>query len=94
MKLIESRFGEEEEDWTKTKAYVYRTRKKISPQQVQEVVTFLDSLVSKDVSKHILQTMPRILRKPVQSFLQPTADFLLGLLDNIIKHGYYYYDSR
>ena len=81
MERIESNYdsSEKNEDWTKTKTYVYHASANLSLQQVQEVIGFLDSIVSKEVSKQILQTTPRILRKPVQSFLKPTADFLLQL---------------
>lgn len=77
MKLIEWTYGKGD-DWTKTKNYIYQASE-LSLEQVKEVITFLDSLVSKSVSKHILQTTPRILSKPVRSFLRPTADFLLDL---------------
>jgi hypothetical protein len=79
MELIETRYGTDGKDWTKTKRYMYHASDKLSLEQVQEVVDFLDSLVSKQASKQIIQTAPRILRKPVDSFLKPTADFLLDL---------------
>ena len=50
-------------------------------QQVVSVIDFLDEHLDlpPNVSKRILQDSPRILRKPVDSFLIPTADFLLQL---------------
>jgi len=50
-------------------------------QQVVSVLDFLDERLElpPHVSKQILQESPRILRKPVDSFLIPTADFLLQL---------------
>ena len=50
-------------------------------QQVINVVNFLDGRLKlpRQVSKKILQDSPRILRKPVNSFLIPTSDFLLEL---------------
>jgi len=50
-------------------------------QQVINVVNFLDGRLKlpRQVSRKILQDSPRILRKPVNSFLIPTSDFLLEL---------------
>jgi hypothetical protein len=50
-------------------------------QQVITVLDFLDERLDlpSHVSKKILQDSPRILRKPVSSFLVPTSDFLLEL---------------
>lgn len=68
-----------QEQWSKTRAYLYRACDRLTFKQVQDVTTFLDSIVSPTTSAHILQTTPRILRKPVDSFLQPTAGFLRDL---------------
>ncbi|MGK3740539.1 MAG: hypothetical protein ACI90V_007389 [Bacillariaceae sp.] len=50
-------------------------------QQVITVLDFLDERLElpRQVSRKILQDSPRILRKPVSSFLVPTSDFLLEL---------------
>ena len=50
-------------------------------QQVVTVLDFLDDRLDlpQGVSRRILQESPRILRKPVDSFLIPTSDFLLQL---------------
>jgi len=50
-------------------------------EQVVTVLDFLDDQLELPpaVSKRILQESPRILRKPVDSFLTPTADFLIKL---------------
>lgn len=62
--------------WTKTRSYLYRTKGKLTMDQIRTVVRFLDRTVPPATSAQILRTNPRILRKPVGSFLKPTASFL------------------
>eukprot|EP00429_Kryptoperidinium_foliaceum_P009791 CAMPEP_0176005088 /NCGR_PEP_ID=MMETSP0120_2-20121206/2026_1 /TAXON_ID=160619 /ORGANISM="Kryptoperidinium foliaceum, Strain CCMP 1326" /LENGTH=572 /DNA_ID=CAMNT_0017337785 /DNA_START=145 /DNA_END=1863 /DNA_ORIENTATION=+ len=71
--------SDEKAAWKKAQMYLYRSHQRISWEQMEDVVEFLDSRVSMSTSKKILQTAPRILRKPVDSFLEPTSDFLLNL---------------
>ena len=79
-------------DWKKTRNYLYhasRSYQKIHDgdstitlqQQVVTVLDFLDGRLDlpRRVTTKILQDSPRILRKPVDSFLIPTSDFLLQL---------------
>ena len=81
--------------WKKTRNYLYHaTRSQQNEnggqssdvviqfeQQIATVLDFLDHRLElpPDISKRVLQESPRILRKPVDSFLIPTADFLLQL---------------
>lgn len=69
----------EKKEWKKTQMYLYRSHHLLSWEKVEAVVEFLDSRVPTKTSKKVLQQTPRILRKSVQSFLTPTADFLLDL---------------
>ena len=66
-------------DWKKTRNYLYNADSKLSIRQIQQVLDFLDQRFPKQLSRLVLQECPRILRKPVDSFLIPTADFLLEL---------------
>jgi hypothetical protein len=67
-------------DWKKTRNYLYNASSKIlSIRQIQHVLDFLDQRFPKHLSRLVLQECPRILKKPVDSFLIPTADFLLEL---------------
>jgi len=59
--------------------YLYQSYHLLSWEQVEAVVNFLDSRVTPATSRKILQANPRVLRKSVDSFLAPTADFLLDL---------------
>jgi hypothetical protein len=77
MTLIKSRYGSEG-DWQRTKMYVYRA-KKLSVSSVTQVLDFLDSFLSKEVAVTLLKHSPRVLNKPVQSYLRPTTQFLLEL---------------
>jgi hypothetical protein len=77
MTLIKSRYGSEG-DWQRTKRYVYRA-KKLSVSSVTQVLDFLDSFLSKEVAVTLLKHSPRVLNKPVQSYLRPTTKFLLEL---------------
>lgn len=66
-------------NWTKTQMYLYRANERLTWEQLEGVARFLHSLFPPSTARTILQTAPRILRKPVETFLQPTADFLLDL---------------
>ncbi|KAL3922006.1 MAG: hypothetical protein SGILL_002438, partial [Bacillariaceae sp.] len=86
MALIEERFdvvGNTEDNspmkWKKTRNYLYNTAEKLPVSQVEAVLHFLNERFSPQVSMRVLQECPRILRKPVDSYLIPTADFLLEL---------------
>lgn len=70
------------ESWKKTRNYLYKTDlRDIEETQVVDVMTFLDTELglSKHVVRHVLQTTPRLLRRPVPSMLRPTAQFLTSL---------------
>lgn len=77
MALIKSRYGDEC-DCKRTKMYIYRA-KKLSPESVAEVLDFLDSFLPREVVLRLLAESPRIINKPVDSYLRPTAEFLLNL---------------
>lgn len=77
MMLIESRYGSDV-DWQRTKMYVYRA-KNLSVSSVTQVLDFLDSFLSAQVVLALLKHSPRVLNKPVQSYLKPTAEFLMEL---------------
>ena len=79
MELIQSRYGQDE-DWNRTKMYLYRS-KTLTPAQAKKVLNFLDSQLNlpPSVITNLLQKCPRILNKPVQTHLKPTAEFLLEL---------------
>lgn len=87
MKLITERFNNSEEelpgtgDWKKTRNYLYRSSGQLTNTQVEQVLTFLGTEFSNDIDlqKSILQSVPRILRKNVKTFLRPTAVFLREL---------------
>eukprot|EP00531_Pseudo-nitzschia_arenysensis_P014284 CAMPEP_0116117772 /NCGR_PEP_ID=MMETSP0329-20121206/1750_1 /TAXON_ID=697910 /ORGANISM="Pseudo-nitzschia arenysensis, Strain B593" /LENGTH=651 /DNA_ID=CAMNT_0003611357 /DNA_START=21 /DNA_END=1976 /DNA_ORIENTATION=- len=70
-------------DWKKTRNYLYNAIRDDDAfeQKVIAVLHFLDHHLKLPpfVSRKILQESPRILRKPVDSFLIPTSDFLLQL---------------
>jgi hypothetical protein len=69
----------DKKSWTKTRNYLYRTADKLTVAQVQQVLAFLRDNFSTETCQAVLQQSPRILRKKVQSFLQPTVDFLRQL---------------
>jgi hypothetical protein len=69
----------DKKSWTKTQMYLYRAHSRLTWEQLEGVSDFLDARVPPSTARTILQTAPRILRKPVASFLKPTADFLLDL---------------
>jgi hypothetical protein len=81
MKLLHSRYGSDDNSsWTKTRNYIYHTSNSLTINQVEDVVLFLESInLPKDVARDIIQASPRILRKNVRRYLQPTAVFLLDL---------------
>lgn len=77
MTLIKSRYGDEC-DCKRTKMYIYRA-KKLSLESVMEVLDFLDSFLPREVVQCLLIESPRVMNKSVDSYLRPTADFLLNL---------------
>jgi chromosome segregation ATPase len=87
MSLLKERYGivawkqdtNHPSKWKKTRNYLYNTADKLSPSQVEQVLNFLDERFPVEVSMNVLQVCPRILRKPADSFLVPTADFLVEL---------------
>jgi hypothetical protein len=80
MDTIKMRYGYQA-DWTKTRNYVYRASDRLSLQQIEHVLSFLDQVFSKDtlLIRSILTSSPRILRKDVTTHLQPTIQFLQKL---------------
>ena len=69
-------------EWKKTRNYLYKTDlQTLSDQQVLDVMMFLDTELglSTEVCCHIVQEAPRLLRRPVDSMLRPTANFLKSL---------------
>jgi mTERF len=66
-------------DWTKTRNYVYHAKDKLSRQQVNDVLQFLETYFDSSQIRSILQLSPRILRKNPFSKLKPTAQFLQQL---------------
>jgi hypothetical protein len=80
MSLLHSRYGSGgNSSWTKTRNYIYHTSNSLTINQVEDVLLFLDSILPKDTHRDIIQASPRILRKNVKRYLQPTAVFLLDL---------------
>jgi hypothetical protein len=82
MDDILSRYDRDEiNDWTKTRSYVYRASDRLTTEQVEQVLRFLDALFPDDPNlvQSILQLSPRILRRNVVSNLQPTVKFLKEL---------------
>mmetsp|Transcript_28029 Transcript_28029/g.68244 ORF Transcript_28029/g.68244 Transcript_28029/m.68244 type:complete len:431 (-) Transcript_28029:2991-4283(-) len=77
MALIKSRYGGEC-DCRRTKMYIYRA-KKLSIESATGVLDFLDSFLPNEVVLQLLIESPRILNKSVDSYLRPTAEFLLNL---------------
>ncbi|KAG7343449.1 mitochondrial transcription termination factor (mTERF) family protein [Nitzschia inconspicua] len=65
--------------WKKTRAYLYNAAERLSMNQIESVLDFLDKTLTPAISIRVLQESPRIMRKPVESYLAPTADFLLEL---------------
>lgn len=66
--------------WKKTRSYLYHAAgTKLSAQQVGAVLDFLDLHLPPAVARTVLQQTPRIVGKPVDSYLQPTAEFLRQL---------------
>ncbi|GKZ01479.1 hypothetical protein MPSEU_001098500 [Mayamaea pseudoterrestris] len=72
------------QEWARFRSYLYRTYKRLSIHQVQSVLDYLDELFPNDPELHvsILQASPRIIGRPVDSFLRPTVTFLRGLYGN------------
>ena len=67
--------------WTKTRNYVYKTKRLPSLQQVTAVLSFLEDVFPDDRSlvRTVVQSSPRILKRNVANNLWPTADFLQDL---------------
>lgn len=84
MELVES-YNKEEvwatpKDWSKTRKYVH-SRSDLTVNQVKEVIHFLRKTFPEEehIMISVIQSTPRILRRDVKSFLEPTADFLVDL---------------
>ncbi|CAJ1951458.1 unnamed protein product [Cylindrotheca closterium] len=77
MALIIARYGDEC-DCRRTKMYIYRA-KELSITSVTGVLDFLEAFLPRESVQQLLIESPRILNKSVDSYLRPTADFLLNL---------------
>jgi hypothetical protein len=77
LTALSTRYGEG--DWAKTRNYVYRSKDKLTLQQVEDVLDFLESNFESSLIASILQSSPRILSKNPKSKLKPTAKFLQQL---------------
>ena len=68
-------------EWHRLKTYLYQNYERLSLGQVQQVLDYLEELFPDDHDLHvsILQVSPRILAKPVDTFLRPTVEFLKNL---------------
>ena len=82
--FLVTRYGDG--NWTKTRNYLYRTKEKLTIQQVEEVLDFLDFNFDTAQIRSILQSSPRILRKNPKSKLKPTAKFLKQLYGKDMFH--------
>lgn len=63
-------------EWTRTRNYLYRNAKALSKFQLQQLIEFLAANFDEETQILVLQSIPRILRKSIPTFLQPTTDFL------------------
>jgi hypothetical protein len=84
MTVLSTRYGEG--DWTKTRNYVYHAKEKLSLQQVEAVLQFLEGTFDAIQIRSILQCSPRILSKNPQSKLRPTTNFLQQLYGSDLFH--------
>ena len=84
ISFLTTRYGEG--DWTKTRNYVYQAQEKLSIQQVDKVLNFLDNNFDIEQTRSILQRSPRILRKNPKSKLQPITKFLEQLYGKDMFH--------
>lgn len=84
MTVLSTRYGEG--DWTKTRNYLYHAKEKLSLQQVEAVLHFLESTFDETQIRSILQCSPRILSKNPQSKLKPTTNFLQQLYGSDLFH--------
>jgi hypothetical protein len=66
--------------WTQTRQYLYKIQHNISMTQVLDVLDFLDERLPGPVVQTVIQQAPRILEKPVTTFIQPRCDFLQQFL--------------
>lgn len=66
-------------NWKRTRNYLYKAANRLTMQQIIEVLKFLDARFPPHISRLVLQECHRILRKPIESYLIPTSDFLLQL---------------
>lgn len=66
---------------SKLRQYLYKTNlSKITLEQVQSVLSYLDTVLgSEPLTNAVLQSMPRIIRKSVDTQLKPTVEFLLSI---------------
>lgn len=71
--------AENRKQWTKFRSYIYRSADALSVSQVESVSSFLGSVFDRETVKHVLQTNPRIVRKTVSTYLEPTVTFLREL---------------
>jgi mTERF len=83
---------ENRKQWTKFRSYVYRSANDLSVGQVESVCSFLGSVFDRETVKHVLQTNPRIVRKTVSTYLEPTVAFLRelygeSLMQNAIRRN-------
>jgi hypothetical protein len=65
-----------ESDWTKTRNYLYQASDKLSVEQIDRVLIFLQGSFPNDTVRLILQLSPRILRKNCNTNLRPTLELL------------------
>ena len=82
--FLATRYGEG--NWTKTRNYLYQAKEKLTLQQVEGVLDFLDYNFDATQIRSILQSSPRILRKNPKSKLKPTANFLKQLYGKDMFH--------
>lgn len=78
-RLLEDRYGSNNE-WKRVRKYLYSTNKDIlTLTHIRQVLEFLDANFTPALTPEILRESPRLLKRSVNTQLQPTLDFLRGL---------------
>lgn len=87
IKLVQDTYAEEnvtvswkDKNWSRFRKYLYRSYKRLSLPQAQEVLAFLNETFPGEHALHItiLQESPRILARQVDTLLRPTVEFLIN----------------
>jgi hypothetical protein len=66
-------------NWTRLRNYVYRNKDRLTLEQIESVLDFLEERFPLSLVRTILETSPRIIRKAPNTNLEPTVIFLQQL---------------